>query len=185
MTGVGNLSDQVFLIDFGLAQLFRDPSTRRHVPLMSGLKTVGTVAFTSINSHSGQTQSRRDDLESLVYSIVYLCRGRLPWQDVVIRGVGLRNMRRPFSRRRLPRPTRFAKAYLHPSSPSHNISNCSTLMRSHGTSTFALSSCDARLSTTTRLTSLHRHLHSAKLVSLPPFPKVNECESILCTFYLS
>jgi serine/threonine protein kinase len=86
MTGVGNLSDQVFLIDFGLAQLFRDPSTRRHVPLMSGLKTVGTVAFTSINSHSGQTQSRRDDLESLVYSIVYLCRGRLPWQDVVIRG---------------------------------------------------------------------------------------------------
>src|ERR1700677_602054 len=83
MTGVGNLSDQVFLIDFGLAQLFRDPSTRQHVPLMSGLKTVGTIAFTSINSHSGQIQSRRNDLESLVYSIVYLCHGCLPWQGII------------------------------------------------------------------------------------------------------
>ena len=83
MTGAGELSNQVFLIDFGLAQLFRDPSTRRHVPFMSGLKTVGTIAFTSINSHSGRTQSRRDDLESLMYSIVYLFCGCLPWQDVI------------------------------------------------------------------------------------------------------
>ncbi|KAI9430287.1 ser/thr kinase [Lactarius indigo] len=64
MTGIGELS-QVFLIDFGLAQLFRNPSTRRHVPLVSGLKTIGTITFTSINSHSGRMQSRRDDLESL------------------------------------------------------------------------------------------------------------------------
>src|ERR1700761_8912250 len=87
MTGVGKLSSQVFLIDFGLAQLFRDPLTRRHVPLISGLRTVGTIAFTSINSHLGQTQSRRDDLESLVYSIVYLCHGRLPWQDIITEGL--------------------------------------------------------------------------------------------------
>ncbi|KAH9172920.1 kinase-like domain-containing protein [Lactarius sanguifluus] len=83
MTGAGELSSRVFLIDFGLAQLFRNPSTRRHVPLVSGLKTVGTIIFTSINSHSGRTQSCQDDLESLVYSIVYLCRGRLPWQNIV------------------------------------------------------------------------------------------------------
>ncbi|KAH9165207.1 doubletime [Lactarius sanguifluus] len=83
MTGASELSSQVFLIDFGLAQLFRNPSTRRHVPLVSGLKTVGTIIFTSINSHSGRTQSHQDDLESLVYSIVYLCRGRLPWQNIV------------------------------------------------------------------------------------------------------
>ena len=82
MTGIGKLSNEIFLIDFGLAQLFHDPSTCRHVPLISGLKTIGTIAFTSINSHLGRTQSRRDDLESLVYSIVYLFRGRLPWQDV-------------------------------------------------------------------------------------------------------
>ena len=86
MTGIREQSSQVFLIDFGLAQLFRDPLTRRHVPPESGFKTVGTIAFTSINSHLGQTQSRRDDLESLVYSIVYLCRGRLPWQHIIKEG---------------------------------------------------------------------------------------------------
>ena len=82
MTSIGKLSNQIFLIDFGLAQLFHDPSTRRHVPLISELKTVGTIAFTSINSHLGLTQSRHDDLESLMYSIVYLFRGWLPWQDI-------------------------------------------------------------------------------------------------------
>jgi casein kinase 1 len=82
MTGVGELSNHVYLIDFGCAQLFRNPSTRQHVPLQSGLKTVGTIAFASMNSHLGHTQSRRDDLESLVYTIVYLCRGCLPWQSI-------------------------------------------------------------------------------------------------------
>ncbi|KAH9019246.1 kinase-like domain-containing protein [Lactarius hengduanensis] len=70
MTGVDELSSQVFLIDFGLAQLFRNSSTHRHVLLVSGLKTVGTIAFTSINSHLGRTQSRRDDLEYLCINIV-------------------------------------------------------------------------------------------------------------------
>ncbi len=84
MTSIGELS-QVSLINFGLAQLFHDPSTCQHIPLVSGLKTVGTITFTSINSHSGQMQSHCDDLESLVYSIVYLCRGRLPWQDIIKR----------------------------------------------------------------------------------------------------
>ena len=87
MIGTGEQNTQVFLIDFGLAQLFRNPSTRRHFPLVSGLETVGTIAFASINSHSGQTQTRRDDLESLVYSIIYLCRGSLPWQDAIKEGV--------------------------------------------------------------------------------------------------
>lgn len=82
MTGIGKLSNQIFLIDFGLAQLFCDPSTRRHIPLISGLKTVGTIAFTSINSHLGLMQSHHDDLESLMYSIVYLFCGWLPWQDI-------------------------------------------------------------------------------------------------------
>ncbi|KAH8978574.1 kinase-like domain-containing protein, partial [Lactarius hatsudake] len=83
MTGIGELDSQVFLIDFGLAQLFCDPSTCRHVSLVSGLKIMGTITFTSINSHSGQMQSRCNDLESLVYCIVYLCHGCLPWQDII------------------------------------------------------------------------------------------------------
>jgi hypothetical protein len=47
---------------------------------------LGTITFTSINSHSGQTQSCCDNLESLMYSIVYLCHGCLPWQDIIEEG---------------------------------------------------------------------------------------------------
>jgi serine/threonine protein kinase len=79
--GIGKLSNQVFLIDFGLAQLFRNPATRSHIMQPS---VIGTVRYSSINCHLGLTPSRRDDLESLVYVIVYLAKGSLPWQGVIV-----------------------------------------------------------------------------------------------------
>lgn len=86
MTGISKLSSQVFLINFGLAQLFCNPSTCWHIPPISELKTVGTIVFSSINSHVGQVQSCCNDLKSLMYSIVYLCHGFLPWQDIIKQG---------------------------------------------------------------------------------------------------
>jgi casein kinase 1 len=82
--GIGELSNQVFLIDFGLAQLFRDPATRSHTVQTKGSSITGTIRYLSINCHLGLTPSRRDDLESLVYVIVYLVKGRLPWQGIII-----------------------------------------------------------------------------------------------------
>jgi serine/threonine protein kinase len=84
MMGTGDRSSRVFLIDFGLTRLFRDPATRKHVTQVKGLDITGTVRYSSINSHLGRTQSRRDDLESLAYVIVYLVKGRLPWQGIAI-----------------------------------------------------------------------------------------------------
>jgi serine/threonine protein kinase len=71
----------VFLIDFGLAQLFRDPATYLHIPYSVDHSTVGTLPFMSINCQQGHAQSRRDDLESLAYTIIYLARGNLPWTN--------------------------------------------------------------------------------------------------------
>lgn len=84
MIGTGDRSNRVFLIDFGLTRLFRDPATYKHVTQVKGLDMIGTVRYSSINSHLGLTQSRRDDLESLAYVIVYLVKGRLPWQGIAV-----------------------------------------------------------------------------------------------------
>jgi hypothetical protein len=72
----------VFLIDFGLAQLFRNPATYLHVPYSTNHPVVGTLPFTSINGQQGCAQSRRDDLESLTYTLIYSARGYLPWTTI-------------------------------------------------------------------------------------------------------
>jgi serine/threonine protein kinase len=69
----------IFLIDFGLARHFRNPSTYLHIRFTANHSAVGTLAFTSVNGQRGYAQSRRDDLESLAYTIIYLVRGDLPW----------------------------------------------------------------------------------------------------------
>lgn len=38
------------------------------------------MRYASVHAHLGRTASRRDDLESLAYTLIFLHRGRLPWQ---------------------------------------------------------------------------------------------------------
>ncbi len=71
---------QLNLIDFGLAKKYRNPSTLIHYPIKNGKRLTGTARYASINALKGYGQSRRDDLESIGYVLIYLLKGRLPWQ---------------------------------------------------------------------------------------------------------
>jgi len=82
VVGVGNDDNQVSVIDFGLAQKYRDKNTRCHIPYSENHPLAGTAAFTSITSHQGRQQSRRDDLESLAYIFIYFLTGSLPWYGI-------------------------------------------------------------------------------------------------------
>ena len=72
----------IYLIDFGLAKKYMSSRTGKHVKFCINKKWSGTSRFASANSLRGVVQSRRDDLESLCYILLYLMKGSLPWDNV-------------------------------------------------------------------------------------------------------
>ncbi len=80
--------DLVYLIDFGLSKRVLDPSTGQHIPFRDNKPLVGTPRYLSANAHEGKEQSRRDDIESLMYVLIFLAKGKLPWQGHASEEVG-------------------------------------------------------------------------------------------------
>ena len=74
-------SNLVNVIDFGLARRYTDKNGN-HIKEETGRKLTGTARYASLNVHRGHTPSRRDDLESIGYVLLYLLLGKLPWQNI-------------------------------------------------------------------------------------------------------
>lgn len=71
----------IYLIDLGLARRYLD-ANGRHVPLKKNRSASGTPTYESINTMNLWSPSRRDDLESLFYTLIWLARGKLPWSHL-------------------------------------------------------------------------------------------------------
>jgi serine/threonine protein kinase len=81
---VGLENDEIiYIIDFGLAKKYKS-DRGKHINFTTCKKIIGTPRFCSINAMAGKMQSRRDDLESFMYLILYFFKGNLPWQGLKI-----------------------------------------------------------------------------------------------------
>ena len=84
--GIGRKSHIVHLIDFGFCKSYLLPDGS-HVQQEVGKTIVGTMNFISINMHNGLSLSRRDDIESAVYVMIYLFLPLNQWNSLFSKGL--------------------------------------------------------------------------------------------------
>ena len=71
---------QLSLCDFGISKIYRE--NNKHIDYKINKPFIGTIRFASEAAHKGYEISRKDDLESLGYVLVFLFKGKLPWQNI-------------------------------------------------------------------------------------------------------
>ena len=69
----------IYIIDFGLCRKYID-NYNKHIEIKGGKTIIGTPNFVSLNVHNGIEPTRRDDMISVAYIMLYLINGSLPWQ---------------------------------------------------------------------------------------------------------
>ena len=78
----------IYLIDFGLGQKYISLKTGKHIEFKFTGYMTGTARYASRNALRGKCLSRRDDIESFMYMILYFIAKKLPWQGLKAKNVG-------------------------------------------------------------------------------------------------
>jgi len=97
---------EIVLIDFGIATHYLN-ADGSHIAYRTDNPFRGTTRYASINTHLRIEQSRRDDLESLFYTLVYLLVDRLPWQDITEKKKNLQRKMIGEAKQRYPESEQF------------------------------------------------------------------------------
>jgi serine/threonine protein kinase len=71
----------IYIIDFGFSHKYRSSRTGKHIKYINKKVSIGSLSFISINANIGYEQSRRDDLESLGYMLIFFANDNLPWMN--------------------------------------------------------------------------------------------------------
>ena len=76
-----NNDPNIHLIDFGFCRKYLKADNKTHIDLKTNRPMIGTPNFVSVNVHNGLEPSRRDDLESVAYMMIYFQLGQLEWMN--------------------------------------------------------------------------------------------------------
>ena len=79
LLGLNNSKIQFHIIDFGFCKSYINND--KHIHFKNTNSLIGSLTYASINAHNFNELSRRDDLESLGYIVMYLYFGKLEWQQ--------------------------------------------------------------------------------------------------------
>jgi casein kinase I family protein HRR25 len=78
--GLKQNEKNIYIIDFGFCKSYLIDD--KHMPHKNTHNLIGSNTYASVNAHNFIELSRRDDLESLGYMLIYFYLGTLSWQDI-------------------------------------------------------------------------------------------------------
>jgi serine/threonine protein kinase len=87
LLGLNNERKRIYIIDFGLCKSYMNND--EHNPIKKINNLIGSLTYASINTHNCIELSRRDDMESLGYMLVFFYLGTLPWQELTSENIDI------------------------------------------------------------------------------------------------